>query len=359
MPRVLFAVGAWGLGHATRDLPLIEGLLARGCHVTVASSGQALEVLAQHLGGRCPLERLPEMPTPLGRSAPRFYARFLLSLGRVLRWVQQDRRAVEALLRAGGYDAIVSDNRYGAASPYVPSYHIAHQVRFIAPGRNRALERALLAVHAALLAPACRIFVPDTGATPSLSGDLAHGLPPTLARRVRYLGILSSLEGAANGDADPLDYFITLSGPEPQRTLLQEAVLRQLPALPGRGVVALGIPCSPLRLRVGGADVYGFLPRRQQGEAMARSRVVAARGGYTTLMELAALGKRAVLVPTPGQTEQEYLAAYHRSLGTFHGVSQRRLRLAEDLPRALEGRGFPAPNTTREAVEVFVRELLG
>jgi UDP:flavonoid glycosyltransferase YjiC (YdhE family) len=150
----------------------------------------------------------------------------------------------------------------------------------------------------------------------------------------------------------------TVSGAEPQRGILQELVLRKLAGLPGRGIVALGLPGQRSHERIGNAEVYCFLNRQEQQEAMARSHVVVARAGYSTIMELAALGKKAVLVPTPGLTEQGYLARRHQRLGSCHSVQQGSLDPPRDIARALKLPGFRAPNTTGEAVERFVEGFL-
>lgn len=298
------------------------------------------------------------MPQPLGRSAVAFYLKTAVALPRFFAAIADEHRRLRALLRQQRVDRIVSDNRYGTFDASVPSYHVAHSLRFIAPARMRLVELALEYFNHRWFAPVRvrRILVPDDE-TPGLSGDLAHNLVFFRPPRLVYMGIVTEVQRL--DVPEDLDAFVTLSGPEPQRTLLERIVLAQVAGLGGRVAVALGRPEGRAVRQVGAATVYDYLPRRAQEEFLNRSRVVVARAGYTTIMELAALGKRAVLVPTPGQTEQVYLAAYHARQGTAHAVPQSRLDLARDIELAGRTRGLRARSTTAQAVARFLEVVLG
>jgi UDP:flavonoid glycosyltransferase YjiC (YdhE family) len=354
--RVLFAVGSWGLGHATRDLPLLRGLVEAGQSVTVVASGASLTLLQAELGGACDYIEFPGMRVPLGRSPFRFYFKYTVSLPVI--WWDTFRQHVDLdhLLRSDRYDLLVSDNRYAAWSRKLPSYLIAHGLRFIAPGRKRVLELGLERFNARAFAPFKRILVPDFESN-DLSGDLSHGLLFYSHDQIRYLGLLSSVQ-RLDTPVDR-DAFISISGPEPQRTILERTVLRQLAATPGRGLVALGRPGMPHRGEVNGWEIAGFLGRQEQAEAMNRSRLAVVRAGYSTIMELAEIGKPAVLIPTPGQTEQEYVTEYLSSAGHHFAALQEAL----DLPVAVVGgvppRIYEPPHLTATSVERFLEEVLG
>src|SRR5207253_8809011 len=167
--------------------------------------------------------------------------------------------------------------------------------------------------------------------TDSLSGELSHGLRFVRPNRISYVGILSGLKRVEL--TEDVDCYVSISGPEPQRTILEDIILRQVYDVPGRVVVSLGKPEEAGRTWTHGrATVHSYVSRYQQQELMNRAHVVVSRSGYTTMMEIAELGKRALLIPTPGQTEQEYLAGLHSRLGNYYSVTQDRL----DLPRDLE-----------------------
>lgn len=355
--RVLFAVGHWGLGHATRDLPLIRGLLAEGCEVIVGCDGPPLAVLRRELAGACEVVRLPGSPIPMARTPLRFYTRYTLLLLAMACSTADQHTAVEQLVRERQIDLVISDNRYGCYSRQAPSYLIAHGIRFIPPFAERWLGPALEYFNYRAFRPFARLIVPDY-ATNSLSGALSHQLRFVAPERLAYIGQLASVQ--RRDLAEDLDYFITISGPEPQRGLLEHLLLAQVARLPGRGVMTLGRPGAGALGWQGGCQVYGYLDRAAQEEMLNRARVVVSRSGYTTLMELAELGKRALLIPTPGQTEQEYLGAYHQQRGNAPMVEQGALQLARDLQRVDAGfGGFHAPWTTRQSVEHFLAVVLG
>jgi UDP-N-acetylglucosamine:LPS N-acetylglucosamine transferase len=139
-----------------------------------------------------------------------------------------------------------------------------------------------------------------------------------------------------------IDVFFSVSGIEPQRGLLEELVREALPKLSGRIVVTLGKPGDGDGVReVDGATVYDYLNREHQAEMLNRAKLVMTRSGYTTLMELAALGRRALFVATPGQSEQEYLARFHRDKGYVWSEEQKHLDLLRDLERARAAAGIP------------------
>ena len=354
--RVLFAVGSWGLGHATRDLPLIRGLIAAGCQVGVLASGASLRLLQAELGGACELLEFPGMRVPLGASPFRFYFKYSVSLPLIWLDTLRQHAQLDDLLAAGRYDVLVSDNRYAAWSRRLPSYLIAHGLRFIAPGRRHVLELGLERFNAAWFRPYRRILVPDFEHD-DLSGDLSHGLRFYPAEQVRYLGLLSSVS-RQEGEPD-LDVFVSISGPEPPRTMLERTILPQLAEARVRGLVALGRPGLERRGQAGGWEIAGYLDRREQAAAMNRCRLAVIRAGYSTIMELAELGKPAVLIPTPGQTEQEYVTDYLSRRGHFFAADQTSLNLAAAIAAGPVPRPYQPPHRTEASVARFLEEVLG
>ncbi len=352
MARILFGISSWGLGHATRDLVLIRALLRERHQVTVISTGRALTLLQRELGDQCEFLDWPDGPKPLAASETSAYAKFTLSLPLLLRSILVEHQTLQELLATRKFDRIISDFRYGIYSSKVPTFLISHGLRLIAPNRNPTIEMAFELFNARWFEPMRRILVPDFS-SPSLAGDLSHNLRFFDPEKLEYIGILSSI-GRHQAEED-IDCFISVSGPEPQRTIFERMVLRQAVNLPGRVVVALGRPEDANGHRtVDNVEVYNYLDRRRQEEMMNRAKVIVTRSGYSTLMELAELGKRALLVPTPGQTEQIYLARYHRNLGSYYSVDQSKMILSRDTARAVSFAGFSPPHRTQEAVEKFL-----
>jgi hypothetical protein len=353
--KVLFAVASWGLGHATRDLPVIRRLLDDGHDVTIVSSDRALALLQRELGSRCTFLDWPDLPFKLARSAPLFYAKFTLSLPLALRAILSEHQALKRLLSFRSFDRVISDSRFGIRSRQVTSYQLAHGLRFIAPRRSLPLEVAMEYVYWRCFGQVSRFIVPDF-ATDDLSGELSHHLRFVRPERLAYIGILSSVRRLSL--PEDIDCYVSISGREPQRTVLEDLVLKQVGDVPGRVVVSLGKPEEDARCwQVGGATIYNYVDRQSQQVLMNRARLIVSRSGYTTMMELAELGKRALLIPTLGQTEQEYLAELHRRRGTYFSVEQDRLDLPRDLSIAAQYPGYQPAHRTDTSIEYLMAVL--
>ncbi|MGH8273800.1 MAG: glycosyltransferase [Gammaproteobacteria bacterium] len=340
--KILFAVHDWGLGHAARSLVLIRALVERGDAVTILMEPSAgMRLLESELGGTCAFYPMRDIPKPFSRWPAVFYLRMSASMPWVWVHFKWEHRVTERLVRERGFDLIVSDSRFGIWSHAVPSYCIFHSLRQIIPGRLPWMERMVEWGQRGLLKGFAKVLIPDAVEDGGLSGDLGHD--PALdwgEGRLEWIGPLADV--VRPGVSEDIDYFFSVSGIEPQRGLLEQRVLAALPEIEGRIVVTLGNPERAGEKReVASAMVYGYLDRAQQSEMLNRAHVVMTRSGYTTLMELAVLGKRALFVPTPGQSEQEYLARFHHERGHVWSTTQRRLDIPRDLARADTAAGLP------------------
>lgn len=352
--RVLFGIYHWGLGHATRSLVLIRALLTRGDAVTIVmQDGPGLSLLRSELGRRCEYFPFRDTPAPLGRSPALFYLKMSLSVPWILAGFRAEHRLTERLVRERRFDRVVSDSRFGVWSADVPSYFLCHSLHQIVPGRSRLLEHMVEWGQRGLLRGFAKVLIPDVEEDGGLSGYLGHEPAYDWGEdRLVYLGPLSDV--ARPGLPEDIDYFFSVSGLGTPQKDFGDLVLDALPRINGRAVVTLGRPEAEGQTRtIAGATVYGYLDRQRQAEMLNRARVVVARSGYTTLMELAELGKRALFVPTPGQSEQEYLARYHRDRGHVWSTVQRALDLPRDIAQAEAARGIPRISPVR-SVERFL-----
>jgi UDP-N-acetylglucosamine transferase subunit ALG13 len=227
----------------------------------------------------------------------------------------------------------------------VPSYCIFHSIHQRVPFFSGFTERFVERGQRDLLKGFSKVLIPDVEDSGGLSGWLGHD--PVFdwgAGRLVYIGPLSSTPRM--DVAQDIDVFFSVSGIEPQRGLLERLVLDALPKLSGRIVVTLGRPGDDACRDIAGATVHGYLDRQRQAEMLNRARLVMTRSGYTTLMELAGLGRKALFVATPGQSEQEYLARFHRERGHVWSVAQKHLDIPRDLERARAARGIPRMDVT-------------
>lgn len=333
--RILVAPLNWGLGHATRCIPVIRELQSRGCDVILASDGVALALLRHEFPGLKALEipgygityRRTNMVINLGLQFPR-----------ILRTVFREQRWLKEMVRQHSIDAVISDNRFGLYHDQVPTVFISHQVRIPMPGF--LLDRIGNALNQAYIRRFGALWIPDFAGPENLSGAMSHGT--SLDARASYLGAISRMERSDQ----PLRYdvIVILSGPEPQRTHLEQILLRQLAGLPYKTLFVRGLPDNPQRAVCSDQlEMVSFLTGKELGKAIQQSRLVVSRSGYTTLLDLAVLGRKALLIPTPGQREQEVLAAHFAGSGLFHTATQQAVQLEKDIPEALSRTGFQSP----------------
>jgi hypothetical protein len=311
----------WGLGHVARTTPLVRALLAGGSRVTLASNGRSaawwraefpdLEVRGLPDYGVRYAPGIWLVPGLLG-SLPRIVGAIRAEHALVRRWQQDDR-----------FDLVLSDNRYGCRAPDTRSIFITHQLRLPAPrglGWSEPLGERLVA---RLTRPFQEIWVPDRKDGFCLSGKLGHPSRAASFPPLRHIGPLSRFAGILPDPAwaGPWDTVALVSGPEPSRTCFESKLRQILSQRPGRHLLVRGRPDIPsTSLDPARSDLLEapHLPSPALAAALAGAREIICRGGYSTVMDLDALGvldRRCLFVPTPGQTEQEYLAEH---LATSH-----------------------------------------
>ncbi|MBN1236389.1 MAG: hypothetical protein JW999_10140 [Methanotrichaceae archaeon] len=349
----------WGLGHSTRDIPIIEELLRQGHEVTIGSSGNALALLKRECQ-ECNFILFKDYPAPYSDS--RFFlANFAAGIPALLRAIAQEKKRFEEILAKNRFDLIISDNRMSVYSSETPSYFISHQLRYSMPGYLYPFEMMTMPFNSFFHSKFEGVIVPDidpNGGRKNLSGKLCRTHLDATKRRVYYAGILTGTKKMKV--AEDLDFLAIVSGPEPQRTKLEEIIMKQVCNLPGEKVVLLGSPQKESHKKIDEhTTVHSYVSTEEKAELMNRARFIIARSGYTTMMELAELDKKhGLLTPTPGQTEQEYLSHYYARQGWFLSYSQYKLKLAEGVQKAMNFRGFPEMAKTRENVKKLYQDVL-
>ncbi|MBN2566933.1 hypothetical protein JXB02_02500 [Candidatus Woesearchaeota archaeon] len=360
MGKALICPANWGLGHATRDIPLIRHLLAKGHEVHIGATGAAKALLAKEFPG-CPMHELVGYDARYSRS--RFFIpTFLARTPRIIKSFADEHREVERLTAKHSYDLIIGDGRYGACSAKAPSIIISHQIRLVFP-YLRPVERLTQLFNWSYFKRFAHIVVPDndpeTG--PALAGRLAWTSVRPMRDKLHYMGILSSIRKSPK--KEDIDYLVVLSGPEPQRTLLERIIRKQVGGLSGRRVVLLARPDTDIHEETGDLLIRSHTPRAEMVDYMNRAKFIITRSGYTTVMELAEIGKtRALMTPTPGQTEQTYLSSYYEGKRWYHNVDQYALDIVRDIEESKGYTGFPEmpkteENVTRAYAEIFARYL--
>lgn len=319
--RVFIAPLNWGLGHATRCVPLIDRYRQEGHEVILGGDGESLIWLKR----RFPTLRIEELAQLSVRySATQSQVGAMLSmLPDFIRFIREDHRRLQALQARYHFDLIISDNRFGLYLPKTENreprtVYLTHQLRIRLPHGWRWAEPLAERMHAYFYRQYDEVWVPDyEDYANSLAGWLSH--PKQLPENVKYIGPLSRFSAIANSDDSSSPYgevrrgstiVALLSGPEPQRSLLEESLIRRYEKQTERVLIVRGLMQGPLTRTTHGNIT--LLPRMDDDKliaALLNCRTIIARSGYTTIMDLHALRllHKAELIPTPGQSEQEYL----------------------------------------------------
>lgn len=310
-PRVLICPLNWGIGHATRCIPLIEHFRQKDWRVIVAGTGRSVEVLKREYPGLTFLD-LPGAEIHYSSGNIQIF-RLLMLLPSFLWYIGKESRAIKRLIRSYSIRMVVSDNRFGCRHPRVPSVFMTHQLAIILPRHFRWLEGVARRINYWFIQRFDECWIPDFEHRNGIAGKLSH--PVQLPSNARYIGILSRFRPLISPLTDShipsIDILAVISGPEPQRTIFEEMLTTQLRRLDLTSVIVGGNPDQESSDNIT-PDLhrFSFLDAEKLLELMARASLVICRSGYSTIMDLMTVGKRAVLVPTPGQPEQEYLAAY-------------------------------------------------
>lgn len=346
--RILIAPLDWGLGHATRCIPIIRHLLETGNEPILAASGRPLLLLKSEF---------PEVETVEFQGYNISYPegsgmvwKMFQSTPHILKRIKEEHVELDYLIDELKLDAVISDNRFGLHTQRVPCVYMTHQVMIKAP----LFETTLYRMHANYMRKFTSVWVPDF-AENGLSGDLAHKYP--LPRNGVHIGSLSRFSPSQN--ELKTDMLVIISGPEPQRTRFEKMVLNQLSKFEGTAVAILGTPDKHFDRVEGKVRLVSHLNAQQLEKEILASKLIVSRSGYSTIMDLSALGKQAVFVPTPGQTEQEYLAQKYHQEGIHKMMKQRDFQLQKAWDSRGDFTGFESRPSAefKQAVNALLTSL--
>lgn len=282
------------------------------------------------------------------------WIKVLLQLPKIILKINQENKWLKRTIDQYKPDAIISDNRFGMYSKKIPSVYITHQL-FIKTG-NRFTERMAQRIHYYFIKKYRICWVPDFREN-GLAGKLSH--PDKIPSNVIYLGALSRFQPLETIHKK-YDLLISISGPEPQRSIFENIILSQLHHFPGSVLMVRGLPSATEIISSSNSSVkiVNHLVAEDFNKALEQSEVVICRSGYTSIMDLVKLQKKAILIPTPGQTEQEYLAKYLLEKKLFYSIEQEKFSLKEALDTSSS---FPYtnPNFSCDDYKNVINEFVG
>ncbi|MFT5103089.1 MAG: hypothetical protein ACI86C_000740 [Candidatus Latescibacterota bacterium] len=297
---ILVAPLHWGLGHATRCIPIINALLANNFAVVLASDGDALLLLQKEFPKLCSLE-LPSYNIRYPRKGLFFRLKIGAQLLHITKIIALENNLIEKFVAENDIDGILSDNRFGVFNSNIPSVFLTHQLRVLSGITTKWSSKH----HQKLISNFDTCWVPDFELEPSLSGKLGH--LKRLDFPVEYVGPLSRMK--YKDLPKVYDILIILSGPEPQRTILENKMIAVLKNDSRRILMVQGrVEEQENRSAIGAVEIINFMTSKSLEQAINSSALVITRSGYTSIMDLTSLRKKVFFIPTPGQFEQQYLA---------------------------------------------------
>ncbi|WP_279309182.1 glycosyltransferase [Psychroserpens sp. SPM9] len=305
--RILIAPLNWGLGHATRCIPIINALLLHNFEPIIASDGEALELLRKEFPELESVE-LPSYKISYPKKGRHFKLKMLQNSPKMAKAITNEKKNVASIIVDYHIDGIISDNRLGVHNKALPCVFITHQLQVLS-GNTTWLSTKL---HQKIIKRFHECWVPDNLGELNLSGKLGHTLMYEMP--VKFIGPLSRFTKKDIPIVN--DVLVLISGPEPQRTLLEEHLLKTFKNYNGKVVFVKGrIENEQQVSKENHMTIYNFMTSEELEHTINESKYIVARSGYTTIMDLTKLSKSAFFIPTPGQFEQEYLAKRLTKLG--------------------------------------------
>ena len=317
----------WGLGHATRCIPIIKELLINDCEVLIAASGVQAVLLKEEFPGLIFLD-IKGYDITYSRNKKWLPFKLFGQVPGIFSTIRYEHRWLIKTIQEYKIDVVISDNRFGLYHSSVHCIYITHQLQ-IKTG-NRITDWLAQQLHYHYINKYTRCWVPDVAGGQDLAGELSHPkkLPST---PVQYIGPLSRFE--IDKEEIKYPFLVLISGPEPQRTIFEEMVLEQLQNHKAPVLFVRGLPGNAPGLYNSNPviEIHNHLSSSLLNKAILQSEIIICRSGYTTVMDLVKLNKKAVFVPTPGQKEQEYLAFYLAQQKIFYCQLQNKFEIAAIL----------------------------
>jgi uncharacterized protein (TIGR00661 family) len=308
--NILVAPLNWGLGHATRCIPIIRELKKNGYNPIIASDGIALDLLSKEFPDIICLE-LPSQNIKYSKKNACLKLNIIKNSPRIIKTFFSEKKLVQKWVSEYNLVGIISDNRLGVRNKKIKSVYITHQLNILSGNTTWISSK----IHQFFIRKFDECWIPDFKNFPNFSGFLGH-VNKVKSKKInlKYIGILSRFE--KQNIPIIYDLMVVLSGPEPQRSLLEVKLITELKNYTGNVVFIKGIiEAHQTQEQVGNIIFYNFMQSNQLEKTLNESKLVVCRSGYSTIMDLAKLEKKAFFIPTPGQFEQEYLAKKFKQNG--------------------------------------------
>ncbi len=327
--KILVAPLDWGLGHATRCIPIIKEIIESGAEVWLTGEGSQKKLLQLEFP-TLPFLELKGYRIKYARIG--FAINILFQIPKILLAIRSEHHWLKLQIKKYQFDIIVADNRYGLWNKNCFCIFITHQL-FIKTSLGRCADLVLQQINYQFINRFSECWIPDEKNEPCFADELSHP-KKTPSIPIKYIGIQSRFE-KNNSAVKNNSILIIISGPEPQRTIFEKIILHELDSFNGEAVVLRGLPTSealiPSTQKI---KFYNHLNSELLNEEIIKAEFVISRSGYSTVMDIVKLNKKSILIPTPGQTEQVYLAKHFFKHQFAYSVSQKKFSLLQTLKDA-------------------------
>jgi uncharacterized protein (TIGR00661 family) len=242
-----------------------------------------------------------------------------LQIPKIIFGIYHENTKLNTIIKDFKIDGVISDNRYGLFSKKIPSIFITHQLKI----KSAFLENIIQKINYYFINKFTQCWIPDYQEN-GLAGELSH--PKENTKNHIYIGPLSRFK--KNNIQSKYDILAIISGPEPQRSIFEKIITTQLKEHKKESLLVQGKPESKYCETINNLTIKSHLSALELNQAILNSKLIICRSGYSTIMDLITLEKNAILVPTPGQTEQEYLAKFLSKKNAYKYQTQNRFNLS-------------------------------
>ena len=341
--RILVAPLNWGLGHSTRCIPIINSLLQHNFKVIISANGRSFHLLK---------EEFPELEFVKIKGIDVKYPKFFpisislfFQMPKILFAIYSENKLLKKIVETHKIDGIISDNRFGLFHKKVKSVFITHQLQIQSPYLKNFIQR--INYHFINKFKMCWIMDDEKQ---NLAGALSK--PEKMPNNYKYIGLHSRLEFTKRVKKYTLCFI--LSGPEPQRSIFESIIMESIEGMEEKIVIILGKTEEKNIIYKNNLTIISSSNTSEINKYILESEIIISRSGYSTIMDLHKMQSNAILVPTPSQTEQEYLAKYLQLKKVCFYQDQRDFNLKRGIRESKNYSGFTSKKTEKNWKELFV-----
>ncbi|HEY5391223.1 MAG TPA: glycosyl transferase family 28, partial [Hanamia sp.] len=183
--RILVIPLDWGLGHATRCIPIIKELILQNIEVFIVADGNNYILLKREFPSTVFL-RYKGYEIKYSRAKRFFLLKLFLQFPKVSWRVYHENKWLKKVIKKYSINAVISDNRFGMFTKKIPCVYITHQLH-IETG-NQFSDLIAQKIHYYFIKKFDQCWVPDLEIN-GLAGKLSH--PKKMLPNIIYIGPLS------------------------------------------------------------------------------------------------------------------------------------------------------------------------